>query len=148
MKKGASRNKGQIQLSFGMIFTIILIVFFIGFAFYAIQKFLELQTSAQTNQFYDNLQNDVNTVWNSAQTSQAKSYSLPSSVIQVCFLNNQNNNLFLYGSSGKPVGSNTINNLNITAMTSSGDLCFNAVKGKVSFILQKNFGETLVTIRS
>ena len=139
-------KRGQIQLSFGMIFTIILIIFFIGFAFFAIQKFLELQGSAQTNQFYNSLQNDVNTVWNAAQSSQSKSYALPSSVSQTCFVNNPTSDLFLYDSKGNPVGSTDISNLNITAMTSNGDLCFNKTNGKVSFILEKSFGETLVTI--
>lgn len=139
-------KKGQINLSFGMIFSIVLIIFFIGFAFYAIQKFLEVQSSAQTNQFYDSLQNDVYTVWNDAQASQVKSYVLPSSISQACFVNSQGGNLILYKNNGNPAGSTNINYLNITAMTANGQLCFNASNGKITLTIQKNFGDNLVTI--
>ena len=40
-------KRSQIAMSFGMIFSIILIVFFIVFAFYGINKFLKLQKEVQ-----------------------------------------------------------------------------------------------------
>jgi len=139
-------RRGQIHLSFGMIFSIILIIIFIAFAFYAIQKFLGLQDSIKINTFYDTLQNDVNTVWNSAQAIQTKSYTLPGSVSEICFTNTGSENMILYGSGNRPESSHNIDNINITATTAQGDSCFNAAGGKLSLVLQKNFGNTLVTI--
>jgi uncharacterized protein (UPF0333 family) len=139
-------KRGQIHLSFGMIFSIILIIIFIAFAFYAIQKFLGLQDSIKMNTFYDTLQNDVNTVWNSAQAIQTKSYILPSSVKEICFTNTGSENMILYGSNNRPENSHNVANVNITATTVTGDSCYNVVNGQLSLVLQKNFGDTLVTI--
>lgn len=140
------KNKGQIHLSFGMIFSIILIIFFIAFAFYAIQKFLGLQDSVKISQFSDNLQKDVNTVWNSAQSSQTKSYTLPTSIKEICFVNTQGEDLLLNGANGYSAPGGNIENLNISAIISSSNSCFQVVNGKVNLIIQKNFGDTLVTI--
>jgi uncharacterized protein (UPF0333 family) len=145
--RGTSK-KGQIHLSFGMIFSIILIIAFIGFAFFAIQKFLGIQSNVQVNQFYNNLQTDVNTVWNSAESTQQKSHNVPSSIAKICFSSSGANDMYVYDSSGKPTGSLNINNLNLPVMTSSGQLCFSAVKGKINLVLEKKFSETLVTITS
>jgi hypothetical protein len=143
------KNKnGQIHLSFGMIFSIILIIAFIGFAFFAIQKFLEIQNNVQINQFYNNLQTDVNTVWNSAESTQQKSYNVPNSIAKICFSSSGANDMYVYDASGKPTGSLNIDNLNIPVMTSAGQLCFSAVGGKINVILEKKISETLVTITS
>ncbi|MFZ1970906.1 MAG: hypothetical protein WAU65_01870 [Candidatus Nanoarchaeia archaeon] len=141
------RNKrGQIQLSFGMIFSIVLIIVFIGFAFFVIQKFLGLQDSVKISQFSDNLQKDVNVVWNSDQSSQTKSYSLPSSIKEVCFVNTNGDDVVLNGANGYSAPGGNIENLNISAITSSSNSCFPVVNGNVNLILQKNFGDTLVTV--
>ncbi len=139
-------RRGQIHLSFGMIFSIILIIIFIAFAFYAIQKFLGLQDSIKINTFYDTLQNDVNTVWNSAQAVQPKPYILPSSVKEICFTNTGSENMILYGNNNRPENSHNVDHINITATTAAGDSCFNVINGQLSLVLQKNFGDTLVTI--
>ncbi len=140
-------KRGQIQLSFGMIFSIILIIVFIAFAIYAIIQFLGLQNSIKINTFYSTLQGDVNTIWNSAQATQAKSYNLPSSIKEICFTNTGSENLIIYTDNNRPQSSHNIDNLNITAMTAQGEPCFNVIKDQVNFVLQKNFGDTLVTIR-
>jgi hypothetical protein len=128
-----------------MIFSIILIIIFIAFAFYAIQKFLGLQDSIKVNTFYDTLQNDVNTVWNSAQATQPKSYTLPTSVKEACFTDTGSQNLILYGSGNRPQNSHNVEKINLTATLESNS-CYNIANGKLSFVLQKNFGDTLVTI--
>lgn len=140
-------KRGQLNISFGTIFSILLIIIFIAFAFYAITKFLSLQSSVTIGQFTNNLQNDVNTVWNYAEATQPKIYNLPSSIKQICFVNNNQNDDLIFYSSG-PVQSFNINNLNLTAMTQNGNLCFYNVNGKVNFTLEKNFGDTLVRITS
>lgn len=143
----SSKNRrGQIHLSFGMIFSIILIIAFIGFAFFAIQKFLGIQSNIQVNQFYNKLQTDVNTIWNSDQTSQPESYDVPSSIAKICFTSSGANDMYIYDSTGKPTGSINIDNINLPVMTSGGQLCFSAVKGKINLVLEKTFSDTLVTI--
>jgi uncharacterized protein (UPF0333 family) len=139
-------QKGQIHLSFGMIFSIILIIIFIAFAFYAIGKFLSLQDSIKINTFYSTFQTDVKTAWNSAQTSRTMTYTLPSSIKEICFTNTGSQNLILYGDGNRPENSNNIEDINITATTEQGDSCFTVVNGQLSLVLQKNFGDTLVTI--
>lgn len=141
-------RKGQIHISFGMIFSILMIIVFIGFAFFAIQKFLGIQKNVQVNQFYDNLQTDVNAVWNSAESTKQESYSVPSSIAKICFSKSGATDMYVYDASGKPTGSANIENLNIPVMTTGGDLCFNEVAGKINLVLAKKFSETLVTITS
>ena len=79
-------KKGQMQMSFGMIFSIILIIFFLAFAFFGIRTFLGIQDTAEKAKFLSDIQNDVETVWKSAQSSQAKEYFLPGKISDVCFI--------------------------------------------------------------
>ena len=78
-------KRGQLNLSFGMIFSIILIIIFIIFAFYAIQKFLSWQNSAQIGKFKNDLQSDIDRIWQSSKGSQEKEYFLPTKIKYVCF---------------------------------------------------------------
>ena len=141
------KKRGQVKMSFGMIFSIILIVIFIAFAIYGIGKFLSLQKSITANQFVSNLQDDVTKAWEpgSVQTSVQKSYDLPNSISGICFRNNEDNLIFIDPDGYVKSGVN-IDHLNISAMTSQGNLCFNNTDGKVSFTIKKDLGETLVTI--
>ena len=144
----SKNHRGQIQMSFGMIFSILLIIIFIGFAIYAINQFLSLQNSIKINTFYDTLQNDVNTVWNAAQASQVRTYDVPTYIKQICFTNSGSQDLIIYGDSSRPIGSHSINNLNISAMTSgASNPCFNAVNGRIEVTLKKSFSDTMVTIQ-
>ncbi len=139
-------KRAQIHISFGMIFSIIMIIVFIAFAFFAIQKFLGIQRNIQINQFYDNLQTDVNAVWNSAQSSQAKSYNVPSSIGKICFINSQSGNMIIYDESGKPTGSSNIEHIDFVTIATSENPCFEDIGGKISLVLRKGFNETVVTI--
>jgi len=146
-------KRGQMKVSFGMIFSIILIIFFIAFAVYAIYKFLGVQSFANTQQFTDNLQKDVDTIWSSAQATQPETYSLSTSISEICFTNPGSagsDNLLLYDKSGVPKQSASIKHLNITAMIPAGqsEKCFNNANGKVSLVIEKDFGENLVRITS
>jgi len=145
-------KRGQVKMSFGMIFSIILIIAFIAFAIFGIHKFLSLQSGITTNQFVSNLQSDVTTVWKSTQASRPETYSIPSSIKQVCFTkskggNGGSNNMVLWTATD-PLGSYKIEHLNMSAITSeSNGGCFNTTNGKISFTLEMNFGETLVTLK-
>ncbi len=134
------KKRGQLNLSFGMIFSIILIIVFLGAAFYAIQQFLSFQSNLQTQKFYSSLQSDVNTAWTSTEASTPATYIVPSGVKQVCFTNNQNGNVYFVEKI--PQLGQYIDHLNITK-----DYCENVTNGKVQFLIQKNFGEPLVNVR-
>ena len=60
------QKKGQMKISFGMIFSIILIVVFIAVAVYAIIKFLDVQHTIQIESFKKDLQDDINDTWRSS----------------------------------------------------------------------------------
>lgn len=143
-------KRGQMKISFGMIFSIILIVFFIAFAIYAVQKFLGVQNFASADQFINDLQKDVTTIWSSGPATQPETYSISNSVAEICFTNSGADNLLLYDKSGIPKQSANIDHLNITATVPPGknEKCFNNTNGKVSFVLERNFGDILVTVRN
>ena len=79
------KKSGQVKLSFGMIFSIILIIIFLVFAFYVIGKFLDMKGSVEAGKFIGSLQTDVDKMWKSSQGSQELEYSVPSGIEQVCF---------------------------------------------------------------
>ena len=161
-------KKGEMKLSFGMIFSIIMIIIFISFAFYAIQKFLSIQSTAQAAKFVSDLQNDVDKMWRGSQGSQKQEYFLPSGVRYVCFadykksemgerqsfydeLNQayyEEENLFFYPiGSGEGFDSVNLKNVDIEKTTEENNPeCFENIKGKVIFTLKKDFNEALVTI--
>jgi len=144
MKK--RRRKGAIELSFGMIFSIILIIAFIAFGFYAITKFLEMQKTIQIESFFSDFQNDVDSMWKSSYGApQSLSYSLPNKITAICFKNDEFQNLELI--SNEITKGEMIEYLDIEKTTRDGSpFCIQNVKGKVTIKLVKEFGETLVTV--
>jgi hypothetical protein len=165
MKK--KETKGQIELSFGMIFSIILIIIFLGFAFYAIKAFLGFQNNAKAGRFFDQVQSDTDRVWQSAQSSEQQDYVVPSYADLVCLID------FSSGAKGQKSGiyselkktrsgsenvvfypvkftgfeSKELKHLDISKITENENpFCLNASNGKVSLTLKKDFGEALVTI--
>lgn len=142
MKKG---KKAQLQLSFGMIFSIILIVVFIAFAFYAIMKFLDINKSSQIGTFVNDLKEDIESRWKASYGSQEVEYSLPSKIEKVCF--SENSELYF-----RPPGSGgdfdyiEISHLDIAKMTENGDFCIDKTGEKIKMVIKKNSGDALVTI--
>jgi hypothetical protein len=132
-------------MSFGMIFSIILIIVFLAFAIYAIIKFLELQESIKITQFESNLQSDIDKMWRSSQGSQKLEYSLPKKITAVCFIDDEFQNMIF--NSEKIIPGKKINNIDIAKTIGAEEqLCVPNVKEKVSLIIKKDYGEALVTI--
>ncbi|MCR4327140.1 MAG: hypothetical protein NUV46_00995 [Nanoarchaeota archaeon] len=134
-------KKGEIKLSFGMIFSIILIIVFLGFAFFAIQKFLGLQKEVTTQKFYESLQSDVNSVWSSTEASTRVEYIVPGDIKQVCFKGSSSENVYFYTDRPKP--GKHIEHLDLP----EDSFCFPVSKGKAKFTLEKNYGENLVRVK-
>ncbi len=78
-------KKGQMQLSFGMIFSILIIIVTLAVAFYVIREFMETGKCAELRVLHENLQREIDTVWRSAAAQVAFQRSVPSSVKSVCF---------------------------------------------------------------
>ena len=167
-KRGQTR--GQTELSFGMIFSILLIIVFLVFAFYAIKIFLGFQEKAKAERFFKSLQSDVDTVWNSEFSTQKQQYSVPSYVSFVCFADfslsakganstiyselkkaysgiSGSENLIFYPVKPKDFKSKKIDHLDIKKTTTKENpLCIKTNNGKVVIGLNKSSGEALVTI--
>ncbi len=169
---GDIKKRGQMKLSFGMIFSIILIIIFVSFAFFAIKKFIEIGTTAQVAKFSDTLQNDVDKAWKGSQSSQEKEYFLPSKIEFVCFVNYSNypsgdsgkytmfydelkrvfqeyENLFFYPiGSSEGLDSRQIKHLDLTKTTiMNNPFCIENKDGKIKLTIEKKYGEALVTIK-
>lgn len=138
-------EKGQLKLSFGMIFSIILIIVFISAAFFGIKKFISFQQEVQVGQFAQDLQNDVDKMWRSNQGSQEVSYILPKFIENVCFRKDDNANLFFQAS--RFVDAKNIDNINIDEIVGTKKaVCFENNEGRVTMNLEKDYGEALVMI--
>ena len=138
-------KKGQLQLSFGMIFSIILIIAFLAFAFFGIKKFLGVQDQIKTEQFKSDFQNDITQMWKSYQGSQEVSYVLPRKIERVCLEDNEVTNLMFFPEGVYKDGN--VEHVDFSkTLNGKNELCFYNSDGKVSMVIGKKLGENLVTI--
>ncbi len=178
-KRGYEKNcqnfkKAQTQISFGMIFSIIMIVVILAFSFYGIRWFLGFMETTQAHTFFDDLQADVNRVWRGMEGSDARTYKLPRKVEQVCFGNfddlvlgdpsglgwvpKDDNVAFLPYGEIEP-SSKEINHLNATAtidraatnvpgtILESNYYCIDVERGELKLVIESRRGESFVTLR-
>jgi len=153
------KNKGQMEMSFGMIFTIISIIIFIAFAIYAITVFLNSQKSVQAASFINEFQNDVDKLWQGSG-QQEKTYSVPGNTEYVCFVdfNSPANNLEevynklkLFSDEGNlffyphDYEGKEIQHMDIQKTTIQNPLCIRNNNG-IKIIIKKDFEDALVTI--
>jgi len=130
------------KLSFGMIFSIILIVAFIAFAVYGIQVFLDIQDKAKIASFVTEFQSDVDSIWRSPQGTQKHTYSLPKVAEEVCFKQGDEfENMFL-----KPVEATKMLGLTYINHLQDDTLCLAVERGSVSLVLKKTFSDELVSV--
>lgn len=144
------------KISFGMIFSIILIIAFLAFGVYAIKYFLDIQDKASVGVFIQTLQSDIDKTWQAQQASKPATYSLPGKLDAVCFINAEEENLVFLPPRTADVNFVNISHIDIIkTVTGEGwevvngakALCFEKdKKNKVTIVMQKDFGEKLVTI--
>jgi len=161
-------KKAQMQLSFGMIFSIILIIIFLGFAIYGIFKFLEIADAAKLGKFKSDLQTDIDNAWKSQISSEDKTYNLPGKITYVCLMDGNkmakgkdgrfydelsfnffgDENLFFYPSKeAQALASFEIQHINITKTTEENNpYCIRNSDG-VRLIIEKKYGEKLPYIK-
>lgn len=138
-------KRAQMKISFGMIFSIFLIISFLAFSFYAIKNFVNIGKESQIKQFVSSLQNDVDKMWKSSKGSQEESYSLPEKIEKICFKDDEFENLIFV--SKEFIAPEKILHLDLEKITSEENpYCIDNTEGKVNLIIKKNFGENEVTI--
>lgn len=161
-------KRGQIQLSFGMIFSIIIIVATLLVGGYVVYKFIILKDDASCKIFYQKLQERINDAWRgdgtSIDTKKEPLPNLPAKIKSVCFGNStqialsnedkinleeardygdRKDNLFLIPKNGCGEGDfayRTEHSIN------DGFFCSDVVKGKISVFIKKERTESLVRI--
>ncbi len=161
-------KRGQMKMSFGMIFSIILIVLFLAFSIYGIVKFLDFQKSVQIGQFTTYIQDDINKMWGGTQGSVDKEYRLPQQINYVCFYNlnspgigakssytrdfelvseGKNNFYFYPVGSGGDLGAKVIKHIDIAKITSEENpFCIPNTNGKIKMNIKMDLGDSLVSI--
>ena len=138
-------KRGQLKISFGMIFSIVLIIVFLAFAFYAVKKLIEFQDNIKVNQFGDDLQKDIDNLWRSSQGDYDREYRVPNKVVSVCIVDDDYENLIF--TAEEYIQGKNIKNVDIEKTLENKDsLCFNNVNGKVIINFKKDYGDALVTL--
>jgi len=148
MKKGKLKTKGQMRISFGMIFSIILIILFITFAVYGIKKFMEVTDFTKVEKFKNDFQVDINNMWKSTQGSQEVEYLIPKKISEVCFEDDEFENMYFIPSD---YGGDMLKNIDIGesvkgSKSNPKKLCIETSGGKISLIIKKDYNENLVTV--
>ena len=85
-RKGLFAGKeAQLQISFEMIFTMLIIAVFLVVVFFVIQHFLEVKRCADIGLFSRQLQESVDEVWKSQEASTFFEREMPSGLEYACF---------------------------------------------------------------
>jgi hypothetical protein len=91
MKKWSKKGQGVFGMSYGVIFSIFIIIAIISVAFYAITYFLGLNECSRVGFFFQDLQEEVDKAWTSGKHKSTFVGEIPTSGIlktrieQVCF---------------------------------------------------------------
>jgi uncharacterized protein (UPF0333 family) len=174
-KEGFSFNKkilfkskrSQMEMSFGFIFSMILIVVFIVVAFIAIKAFLGVQCNVGTSNFLYNLQQEVDRIYAGAgeDTTFKGTVSGNCKIDYICFFNPEigqsgkftqiyddlngnvigGHNLYFYPIKQADIPSIKLNHINMTSFDSNPH-CVNIENGVINLNLQKNSDEVLVRV--
>lgn len=159
------RGRGQLQLSFGMIFSIIIIIATISIAFYFIQKILTNQECTTLQLFKTDLQDSIDKIWRSPFGQELFSSKIPGGITKVCIGNptlapamyskvledldpylDPNENLMFYPAKEACKGQFVATKL--THLKSDSFVCFDVVGGKVSFnVFKQTSTDTLVSVK-
>ena len=158
------KKDGQLQLSFGMIFSIIIIIATIMVAFYFIQKILAAQECTKIELFKSDMQDSIEKMWRSPFGSEKFISTLPAGIKKVCVGSvtlapamyskvveavdpylDPDENLMFYPP--KEACSGRFAATKLMHIKDDSFICADAVKGKVSFTLLKGKAENLVLVQ-
>jgi hypothetical protein len=157
-------KRGQLEMSFGMIFSIIIIIAILAVSFYVIQYFTKLSTCTSTGLFYDALQKEVDTAWSASSSKQLFSANVPGSADYTCIGNMSmqprtedkarfdeiykmsrlsDANVFFYPQNK---GCKTLNSHRIIHMKTNEFFCIKNEGNTVELLIQKDAFDTSVTV--
>ena len=157
-------KKGQIDISFSMIFSVILIVLIIGVAFYAISFFLNLSECNKIAFFYNDLKEETQKAVKSAGYRDEFKKILPEKIEWVCFgdlkaesdrkydeikeelrrYSNLDKNVFVYPS--RKACDNNLAYYKIEDVKIEGFFCVENEQGEVVFSIEKESSDKEVEI--
>ena len=165
------QKKAQVfGMGFGVIFSIILIIFILVVTGIAIRHFLNLKKCAQIGMFIEDLESDIADARSSGRFADDLSYVLPNSLDYVCFANLSNNprggeiesEIYYDISVYSPNSGNmffhprenacnmpyvNIKHIDIEKITSSRNpYCFKIENGKIIINIEQGFNEGLVNL--
>tara|TARA_Y100000310_G_C20391917_1_gene673224 strand:- start:237 stop:731 length:495 start_codon:yes stop_codon:yes gene_type:complete len=161
------RKDAQLKLSFGMIFSIILIIAFLGFGFFVVYKFIILTECVQAGDFVNDLQTDIDKIWKTSLGSNPGEYNVPSATEKICFVDFLNDpdgrdaeiyrelnmmysgseNMMLYPQLDCDATSFEIKHINLDEITKTENpYCIDVQKGQANIMLKMNSGQTLVMV--
>ncbi len=80
------RAQQTMDIPFGMIFSLFLIMVFIVIAFIAIKNFLSVGDCAGVGQFYEKFQDKIDEAWTSQSSDFSFRIDLPSGINTICFI--------------------------------------------------------------
>jgi len=147
------QKRGQQKLSFGMIFSIILIVLFISFAVWGVTKLIQTKENVEIEKFPSDLQDDVDEVWKSTYGEQKTSYTLPKEIDKVCFMKTDfGKNMKLTEKKDgldRTRGEYNIEHIDIDSIVSEGEggeYCIENVDKNIKLTLKKEEGNSQVII--
>jgi hypothetical protein len=145
-------NKAQMKISFGLIFSIILIIVFLAFAFFGIRKFIEISENIKGETFLNDLQTDIEDMWKSPRGSEKYSYRVPKGAQAFCFEPpdpdseyEEDNAYFIPSEYGGKIlehidWEDTMRNVQ------GNMLCFDVKNQKITLFLRKEYEQEKVTI--
>jgi len=161
-------KKGQFQIGFSMIFSIILIVVFLVVAFIAIRAFLGTQCDTEQGLFLKDLQKEIDRLWKGAGGEYVFKEKISSCKLEyVCFWDYESesfgdyerfttnflrkstdkgpNNIYFYKREDSGIKSSTVYNINMSNFRNNPE-CFRKVEDEFQIKLNKNLNEALVRV--
>lgn len=156
-------KKGDIQISFGMIFSIILIIALVGVSFYVIMHFLDLRECTSTGLFYQDIENRIASAWSAVEVQEVYKGRLPGGIDEVCFGNSStiplpgyedefamfkkyyelDENVFLYPPGKVCTG---LEKHKLEHITTSEFFCVNVIEGKMQVKMSKTSSDSFVKL--
>ncbi len=154
-----------------MIFSVILIIFFIAIAFIVIKSFLGSRDCAQLGTFIQRFENQIDSVWNSDFSQHSFPGVVPSGIKYICFMElskdsfgdfedigselsvyrggkNQKNTFFYPPGKACEMPARVVSHLDIPTITKTDNpYCVPVRKGKVNLEIEKKSGSGLVIVR-
>ena len=159
------KRRAQLQLSFGMMFSIIIIIATVGVSIYFITKIINAQDCTKLQLLKDDLQNSIDKMWRSPFGQEDFKSSISSGITKVCIgipptiiggtyakvleeievYVDEGENLFFYPP--KNACKANFASAKLNHLKDSNFQCFDVVKGQVSFKIIKKDLDPLVTIQ-